>query len=405
VSGPRRALVVGGGIGGLAAALGLLRGGWDVQVLERRTAGDVAAQPGSGISIWPNAIRALAALGVHEQVLAGAALGGRSGVRTPSGRWLARTDIGDAVRERFGLPLIITTRQRLAAGLAGALGAGRVEYGLQADAVDAAASVVRCGGQAREADLVVVADGARSRLRGAVLGAQDGTGPQLVYAGYTSWRFIAPRPAGPVEPAETWGHDGQRFAVVPVDADRVYCYATASCAPGGHAADEREELRARFSAWHPPIPGLLGALPPDAVIRTDITYLSEPPDVLHRHRTVLLGDAAHAMTPDLGQGGCQALEDAATLGALLPARLSDDDVTRALARYTSDRAPRAADIVRRSVRAGRLYQSPLWLRGLAARASGAVPARAVVRALAPVIAWTPSEGTVLPDDAGPAADA
>jgi 2-polyprenyl-6-methoxyphenol hydroxylase-like FAD-dependent oxidoreductase len=114
--------------------------------------------------------------------------------------------------------------------------------------------------------------------------------------------------------------------------------------------------------------------------------------VLHRHRTVLLGDAAHAMTPDLGQGGCQALEDAATLGALLPARLSDDEVTRALARYTSDRAPRAAGIVRRSVRAGRLYQSPWWLRRLAARAGGAVPARAVVRALAPVIDWTPPDG-------------
>jgi 2-polyprenyl-6-methoxyphenol hydroxylase-like FAD-dependent oxidoreductase len=388
VNGPRRALVVGGGIGGLAAALGLRRGGWDVQVLERRTAADVAAQPGSGISIWPNGIRALAALGAGEQVLAGAALSGRGGVRLPSGRWLARTDIGEAVRDRFGLPLVITTRQRLAAALAGALGAGQVEYGAQADEVDAAASVVRCGGQARAADLIVVADGARSRLRGAVAGADCG----LRYAGYTSWRFIAPRPAGPAEPAETWGRDGQRFAVLPVDADRVYCYATAACEPGGHAADERTELRARFSAWHPPIPDLLAALAADAVIRTDITYLSEPPGVLHRHRTVLLGDAAHAMTPDLGQGGCQALEDAAALGALLPARLSDDEVTRALARYTGDRAPRAAGIARRSVRAGRLYQSPWWLRRLAARAGGAVPARTVVRALAPVIDWTPPDG-------------
>ncbi|HEX7162304.1 MAG TPA: FAD-dependent monooxygenase [Trebonia sp.] len=395
MNGPRRALVVGGGIGGLAAALGLRRGGWDVRVLERRTAAGVAAQPGSGISIWPNGIRALAALGVHEQVLAGAALGGRSGVRVPSGRWLARTDIGDAVRDRFGLPLIITTRQRLAAGLTDALGVGRVEYGTQVDEVDAAASVVRCGGQAREADLIVVADGVRSRLRSTVLGADPG----LRYAGYTSWRFIAPRPAGPAEPAETWGRGGQRFAVLPVDADRVYCYATAACAPGGHAADEREELRARFSAWHPPIPDLLGALAPDAVIRTDITDLAEPPGVLHRYRTVLLGDAAHAMTPDLGQGGCQALEDAATLGALLAARASDDEVSRALARYTSDRAPRAAGIVRRSYRAGRLYQSPWWLRCMAARASGAVPARAVVRALAPVVAWAPPDGAVPAGDA------
>jgi 2-polyprenyl-6-methoxyphenol hydroxylase-like FAD-dependent oxidoreductase len=132
-------------------------------------------------------------------------------------------------------------------------------------------------------------------------------------------------------------------------------------------------------------------LPPGAVIRTDITYLSKPPDVWHLHRAALLGDAAHAMTPDLGQGGCQALEDAATLGALLPARLSDDDVRHALAEYTGHRARRAAAIARRSVRAGRLYQSPMWLRCLAARASGAVPARMVVRALAPVVTWNPPE--------------
>jgi 2-polyprenyl-6-methoxyphenol hydroxylase-like FAD-dependent oxidoreductase len=395
VSGARRALVVGGGIGGLAAALGLQRRGWDVRVLERRTAGAVAAQPGSGISVWPNGARALAALGVREQVLAGAALAGRGGVRTPSGRWVARTDIGGAVRDRFGLPLLITTRERLAAGLAGALGAGRVEYGVTVDAVDAEAPAALAGGLAREADLVVIADGARSRLRGAVLPAV----PELRYAGYTSWRFIAPRPAGPAEPAETWGRGGQRFAILPLDEERVYCYATAACAAGGHAADERQELRRRFSAWHPPIPELLGALAPGTVIRTDITCLAGVPAAWHRHQAALLGDAAHAMTPDLGQGGCQALEDAATLAALLPAGLTRDGVRRALAEYSGHRADRAAAVARRSARAGRLYQSPAWLRALAARASGAVPARAVARALAPVVDWEPPPDTAPPPGA------
>lgn len=392
MSGGRRALVVGGGIGGLAAALGLQRSGWHVQVLERRTASAAASQPGSGISVWPNGARALAALGAGEQVLAGAALSGRNGVRTASGRWIARTDIGGAVRDRFGLPLVITARERLVAGLADALGADRVEYGVDVDGVDTEAPGVTGGGRAWAADLVVIADGARSRLRGAVLGA----GPSLRYAGYTSWRFIAPRPAGPAEPAETWGRDGQRFAVLPLDEERVYCYATATCAPGGHAADERAELRARFGDWHPPIPGLLGALPPGAVIRTDISYLAAPPAAFHRHRAALAGDAAHAMTPDLGQGGCQALEDAATLGALLPAGLPAGDVERALAGYSGHRARRTADVARRSARAGRLYQSPMWLRALAARASAAVPPAVLVRALDPVLTWTPPLGPGLP---------
>ncbi len=201
VTAGRRALVVGGGIGGLAAALGLQRGGWQVQVLERAPAG---APPGSGLGLWPNGLRALAVLGVQEPVLAGAALGGRSGVRAPSGRWIARTDIGGAVRDRFGLPLVIASRQAVIAALAAALGADRVRYRCQVTAVDPATSTVHWAGQAQQAGLVVIADGARSRLRGAV----SGPGPRLRYAGYTSWRFIAPWPAGRAQPAETWGRPG-----------------------------------------------------------------------------------------------------------------------------------------------------------------------------------------------------
>jgi 2-polyprenyl-6-methoxyphenol hydroxylase-like FAD-dependent oxidoreductase len=174
-----------------------------------------------------------------------------------------------------------------------------------------------------------------------------------------------------------------------VDEESVYCYATLTSAPDQYAADERGELRTRFASWHSPIPELLAALPADAVIRTDINYLSEPPVVWHRHRTALLGDAAHAMTPDLGQGGCQALEDAATLAALVPARLSGDEVEGALAEYSRQRAGRAGDMVRRSSRAGRANQLPMWLRVLVGRATAAVPARMIARSLAPVVTWEP----------------
>jgi 2-polyprenyl-6-methoxyphenol hydroxylase-like FAD-dependent oxidoreductase len=97
------------------------------------------------------------------------------------------------------------------------------------------------------------------------------------------------------------------------------------------------------------------------------------------------------MTPDLGQGGCQALEAAATLATLLPARLSGGEVERALAEYSRQRARRAGDMVRRSSRAGRLNQLPMWVRVLAGRATGVVPARVLARSFAPVVTWEPPQ--------------
>src|SRR5215470_9851048 len=110
----RRAVVVGAGVGGLGAALALRRAGWDVTVLERRGS---EREAGSGISLWPNALRDLAELGIDDVVTAGAALGGRSGVRTPSGTWVTRSDVGGAIAGRHGLPLVLVHRHRLLAAL------------------------------------------------------------------------------------------------------------------------------------------------------------------------------------------------------------------------------------------------------------------------------------------------
>src|SRR6187551_1121805 len=94
------AIIVGAGMGGVAAALGLQQVGWSVRVLEHRAAANEVT--GSGISLWPNALRALDTLGLGEAVRSDAALSGRSGVRAPSGRWIARTDLIDAIQRRYG---------------------------------------------------------------------------------------------------------------------------------------------------------------------------------------------------------------------------------------------------------------------------------------------------------------
>ncbi|NAZ88599.1 FAD-dependent monooxygenase, partial [Kineococcus indalonis] len=382
--------------GGLAAAAGLARSGWRVDLHER--AADVEPV-GAGISLWPNALRALDALGVGDEVRRRAALGTGSGIRRPDGRWIGRSDVADAVRERFGDPLVVLARSELTDLLAALLPEGcrhpadpvaRVEPGDPHGG--ARALVVLAGGQRVEADLVVAADGIASPLRTALFAGHPGPS----YAGYTAWRFLAPAPPGAAG-SETWGPGGQRFAIVPMAGGRVYCYATATAPPGVRTEDEAQELRRRFGGWHEPIPQLLAGLPARDVLHHDVLELATPLPRFHAGRVALLGDAAHAMTPELGQGGCLALEDAVTLAVLTApvagGALAPGALPRALERYTRLRLPRTTRIAARSRSVGRLTQAsgPVGarLRDLSGRLAGAVPAALVARGLAPVVDWHP----------------
>ena len=368
----RTAVVVGSGIGGLAAAVALSRAGWEVRILERASHQPVA---GAALSLWPNAIRALRALGLADRVLAAAAPAGRGGVRRPDGRWIARSDLGQAIARRFGDPLVLVPRRDLVDALVAALPAGAREFGVEVSHLPV------------EADLVVAADGAHSRSRRTLFPAHPG----LTYAGYTSWRFLAAAPPGGIEPAETWGPDGMRFATVPLAGDRLYCYATATAPPGERAdGDERAELLRRFGDWHSPIPSVLASIRPVDVVRTDVVHLAERLPALHAGNVALLGDAAHAMTPDLGQGACQALEDAVTLAACLADGTAPNLVTtQGLARYTALRLPRTSAIVARSRRAGSLYEGPPQLARAAARVINLLPAGLLARGMAGTLDWRP----------------
>jgi 2-polyprenyl-6-methoxyphenol hydroxylase-like FAD-dependent oxidoreductase len=137
---------------------------------------------------------------------------------------------------------------------------------------------------------------------------------------------------------------------MPLSDGRVYCYAAAPVDPGGRAGDELAELVRLFGTWHEPIPGLLAMARPEDVLRHDVAELAAPLPSFHRGRIALLGDAAHSMTPNLGQGACQALEDAAVISRLA-AGTEPDAVAGMLARYTAARLPRATDVVRWSRRA------------------------------------------------------
>lgn len=365
----RQAVVAGAGIGGLAAAVALHHRGWDVTVCERAPGPSAI---GAGIVLAPNALRAFDAIGFDAARATGHATPAAMDLRRPGGRRLSRAD-GAALTARYGRPPLAVHRAALAAALAAELPEAALLYGTAVTAVDGADGrpVVHTPAGALTADVVIAADGIHSPIRRQYFPAHPG----LHHSGETAWRTVLPAGGPPVRAAaETWGR-GERFGVVPLADGRVYVYATAVVPEGYRPADVRTELLGRYGTWHDPIPALLERIDPAAVLQHDLYDLAAPLPRFHHGRLAWLGDAAHAMTPNLGQGGCQAVEDAAVLAHLLDGA----DVPAALAAYSAARCARTDALRIRSRRAGRIaaLTHPLAVaaRDLAVRATPAPVAR------------------------------
>lgn len=405
--------IVGAGIGGLSAAVGLQRAGAQVTVFEK--ACEVRAD-GSGLSIFANGLKALEFLGLGPQL---AAITDKqvedlaAGQRRPDGRWIALVP-SDSVGE-----LRIVDRADLHRILLGALDPGTVRTSAEVTSasVDGTVTIRSQAGPAtsksrqetfdeqesrEEFDLIIGADGLHSQVREAV---EPGIGPR--YSGYSSWRGITDRPVDLGGAAgETVGR-GRRFGIAPLKDGRVYWFAVANMPKDASFADDLTAVRDLFSGWHQPIAELIESTRPERIQRTAIQDLATPLANYRRGRIVLLGDAAHAMTPNLGQGGGQALEDAATLTALL-ARVIDmsSDSTDAasspnqpaaeieprLRLYDGLRRKRSQSIAAKSRLLGAIFQiqSPL-LAGLRDAVFTAVPSRVTAAQATSVQKWEPPE--------------
>ncbi|GHO84767.1 FAD-dependent oxidoreductase [Dictyobacter formicarum] len=344
-------LIIGGGISGLAVALALHRTGQQVTVFERSQA---IQEVGAGLTIWPNAIRVLQELGLTNVIPEIGMPAHYRTIRTWRGALLSQIEV-DAIA---GSPMRLMHRADLQGALFNALrdasipvelgarctGFSQDENGVHAQFAD---------GRTADGDLLVGADGIRSVVRGQLFGI-----PNIHYTGYTSWRGIAEVDARYIPlgiSSETWGV-GRRIGLIPLRNGRMYWFA-AYTTPEGQGKDQssaerKQEVQELFRGWHDPIEPILEATDRSRILRNDV-YDIAPLAHWSQGRVVLVGDAAHAMSPNMGQGGCQAIEDAPVLAQCIQASA---DIPTALHAYEARRKPRTSRVARQSRRIGQLSQ-------------------------------------------------
>lgn len=333
-------VIAGAGMGGLSAAAALRQAGHRVHIYERAAE---LAPIGAAISIWPNGVRVLDALGLGEQI---ERAGGHMQTMSYSdhrGRMLTRFDLEPLYvhARRRAFPI---ARARLQSILLEAVGAQNVTLGvacLDYEESDQQVQITLSTGETIGADLLIAANGTHSLLRDKVAGQAI---PRR-YCGYVNWNGrIAAAPD--LAPAQEWVQyvgENKRVSMMPMGNDELYFFFDVPLPSGTVNAREnyRAELTEHFAGWAEPVQRLLQRLDPAAIARVEIHDTARVPHLVGS-RVALLGDAAHAMTPNIGQGGCQAMEDAWVLARCVEA---EQTLAAALSAYEAARAERVAGMV------------------------------------------------------------
>jgi 2-polyprenyl-6-methoxyphenol hydroxylase-like FAD-dependent oxidoreductase len=385
------AIIIGAGIGGLTAAHALQRIGWSVKVYEQAPA---IAPVGAGVGIAPNAVKALDHLGL------GAALRDRGRrqdgleIRLQGGRRVARIP-ADGIERRYGAGFYAVHRAELHRLLLERLLPDTLRTDHRAERVtagtDKATVTLRTpdGMVSASADLLIAADGVHSRLRTELFPEYPGP----TYAGYTVWRGIVSAEQArhldlPAVLSETWGR-GARFGSATINDGQIYWFACESVTEHAELEHDLSLVASRFEGWHDPVSALFAATTEGSLLRHDVYYLHERLPGFVRGRVALLGDAAHAVTPDIGQGACLAIEDAVALAAAI-----ERSGTKAgLLSYDALRRPRTEGMARASGRLGRIMQTRNPAKTLLRNTiASALPTSILMRSVGSALDWTPPLG-------------
>lgn len=337
-----KAIIIGGGIGGACAAIALQRSGIETDVYE---AVKEIKPVGAAISIWPNGVKCLNALGMGAPLRALAGNMASMAYRDHRhGSELTRFSMAPLVAAVGERPCPVA-RAELQAMLLDTYGRERVQFGKRVARVAQDAHGVTAwfeDGSSATGDLLIAADGTHSVVRAEVLGYQT---PRR-YAGYVNWNGLVTidELIAPADQWTTFVGEGKRVSLMPVSGNRFYFFFDVPLPKG--LAEDRDSLRADlsryFSGWAEPVQRLIAQIDPNTTNRVEIHDI-EPFSQLVSGRIALLGDAAHSTTPDIGQGGCAAMEDAIVLAHCLENQAAS--VTQRLQHYQEQRVGRVKDLV------------------------------------------------------------